>query len=253
MADAAGGEWPGRARRAALILHADRADDDSLGLRLLADTRLVFDRLKVDRLATATLIEALKTDEESPWVNEHHPLTAERLARYLRPFAIRSKQLKMGGANVRGFLREAFVDSWDRYLPEPATPLQDPLPRYAPHAPGSGVAGYNRGSGSGGGKVDPDELSVEDDYPPSAWGPRAGEDGVKRATVTPDPSARHAVTLPMPSAETVRPTPGTVSAWRCAFDRGTGHVPAQRSDGTLFCATCHPSVADAWSGREVVQ
>lgn len=182
IADAAAGGWPGRARRAALILHADRADDDSLGLRLLVDTRLVFDRLEVDRLATATLIEALKTDEESPWVNEHHPLTPERLARYLRPFAIRSKQLKIGGSNVRGFLRESFVDSWDRYLAEPATPLQDPLPRYSPHAPGSEVAGYNAGSGSGGGKVDPDELPIEEDYPASAWNPHAGEEDPHAAT-----------------------------------------------------------------------
>ncbi len=81
----------------------------------------------------------------------------------------------------------------------------------------------------------------------------APEEGSKRDTVTPDPAARHAVTLPRPSAETVRPTPGTVPAWRCAFDHGTGHVPAQRADGTLFCATCHPSVADAWSGPGVVQ
>lgn len=189
IADAAGGGWPGRARRAALILHADRPDDDSLGLRLLADSRLVFERLGVDRLATATLIEALKTDEESPWVNEHHPLTPEGLARCLRPFAIRSKQIKIGGANVRGFLRESFVDSWDRYLPEPATPLQDPLPRYRPHAPGSGVAGYSGGSGSWGGNVDHDELPVEDDYPPSAWDPRAGEDDRQADTCLPVSSA----------------------------------------------------------------
>jgi hypothetical protein len=147
LADAAGGEWPKRARRAAIILHADRADDDSLGLRLLADTRLVFDRLEADRLATATLIEALKADEESPWVDDHRPLTPERLAKLLRPFEIRSKQVKIAGTNVRGFVQESFVDSWDRYLSEPATPRPDPLPRYPERAAGNGVAGYSGGSG----------------------------------------------------------------------------------------------------------
>jgi hypothetical protein len=160
IADAAGRDWPARARRAAIILHADRADDDSRGLRMLADTRLVFDRLKVDRLATVALIDALKADEESPWVDDRHPLTPERLAYYLRPFGIRSKQLKIAGDNVRGFEREAFVDSWDRYLAEPATPRQGPLPRYLPHALGSVVAGYSGGS------------TLEDDQPESAWSGR---------------------------------------------------------------------------------
>ncbi len=176
LADAAGGEWPHCARRAAVILHAGRAADDSLGLRLLADTRLVFDRLKVDRLATVTLIEVLKTDEESPWANEHHPLTPERLARYLKSFEIRSKQLKIAGIKVRGFERESFVDSWDRYLSEAGTPVSGPVPRYPERAQGTEVPGYNGGSGSGGGKVDHDELPVEDDDPPSAWDPRAGEE-----------------------------------------------------------------------------
>ncbi len=49
-----------------MILHADRAEDASPGLRLLADTRLVFDRLDVDRLATVTLIDGLKADEDRP-------------------------------------------------------------------------------------------------------------------------------------------------------------------------------------------
>jgi hypothetical protein len=147
IADAAGGEWPRRSRRAAIILHADRAEDDSLGLRLLSDTRLVFDRLAVDRLATVALIEALKADEESPWLDDHHPLTPERLARYLKAFEIRSKQMKIAGIKVRGFERESFVDSWDRYLSSPGTPPQNPVPRYPEHAAGTDVPGYNGGTG----------------------------------------------------------------------------------------------------------
>jgi hypothetical protein len=134
---------------------------------MLADTRLVFDRLVVDRLATATLIEALKADEESPWVDDHKPLTPERLARHLRSFEIRSKQIKIAGTNVRGFLRESFVDSWDRYLSEPATPSQDPLPRYPDHAASSSVAGYSGGSGLV--KGHDDDVVDLDGYGPSAF------------------------------------------------------------------------------------
>lgn len=176
IADAAGGTWPGRARRAALILHADRADDDSLGLRLLADTRVVFDRMEIDRLPTVTIIDALKADEEAPWVDDRHPLTPERLARLLKPFEIRSRQMKVGNVNVRGFLRDSFADSWDRYLSEPATPRLDPLPRYPDRAAGSTVEGYSGGRGSVTVLDEPTplwssalDILVEDDDPPSAW------------------------------------------------------------------------------------
>jgi hypothetical protein len=146
LADAAGGNWPARARRAAIVLQAERAEDDSLGLRLLSDTRQAFDRLGDERVATSGLIETLQADEESPWVDDRHPLTAERLARLLRPFGIRSRQMKVNGVNVRGFLRESFADSWERYIPDVDT-RSDSLPRYPDHAVGSGVAGFGRGSG----------------------------------------------------------------------------------------------------------
>lgn len=43
IADAAGGDWPTRARRAAIAIFADRSvADDNLGLRLLTDCREVF-------------------------------------------------------------------------------------------------------------------------------------------------------------------------------------------------------------------
>ncbi len=31
-----------------------------------------------------------------------------------------------------------------------------------------------------------------------------------------------------------------VAGWRCTVDLGTGHVPALRSDGSVYCGTCHP-------------
>jgi hypothetical protein len=146
-----------------VILPADRADDESLGLRVLADTRLAFDRLDVDRLATSALIAEVVTDEESPWVDEHRPLTPERLASLLRPFGIRSRQMKVDGANVRGFVRESFTDSWDRYLPSPATHPMNPLPRYSDRAEGSEVAGPAGGSGSDNGTRDAAARTVSEE------------------------------------------------------------------------------------------
>lgn len=142
IADIAGEDWPSKARKAAVILHADREQDDSLNLRALSDCRLAFERADVERMATAALIEALKSDEESPWVDERRPLTPERFASLLRPFRIRSKQLKIAGIKVRGFERSAFVDSWDRYLPpSPVPPPLDPVSRYAEHERSTGIPG----------------------------------------------------------------------------------------------------------------
>ena len=154
IADAAGGNWPTRARRAAIALQGDREDEESMGVRLLGDCRKAFG--KADRLATVRLIVILGFDEESPWANERDPLTPERLARHLRPFGIRSTEMKINDKNVRGYRREWFVDAWERYLApseaEPsdsATPRTDPLPRYPDRAEGSGVAGSTEGSGLG--------------------------------------------------------------------------------------------------------
>lgn len=33
---------------------------------------------------------------------------------------------------------------------------------------------------------------------------------------------------------------GGTAGWRCPVDRGTGHVPALRPDGSVYCGTCHP-------------
>ena len=63
VADLAGGDWPSRARKAAVLLRAEDADADleaSLGLRLLADIRDVFAGLTVSFLSSADLTARLR-------------------------------------------------------------------------------------------------------------------------------------------------------------------------------------------------
>ena len=173
IADAAGGAWPVRARRAAVVLHASREQDDSLGLRLLSDLRLVFDARGVERISTADLITALQADEEGPWTSERSPLTPHRLARLLHPFEIASKQVRIGPANLKGYEREAFVDGWERYLPAPSSPLE-PKHRNSEHDRSFDVSDRTPSDGDGSaGLVD---LPIEVEYPPGAWDPNAGED-----------------------------------------------------------------------------
>jgi hypothetical protein len=173
IADAAGGAWPARARGAAVVLHASREQDDSLGLRLLSDIRLVFDARAVERIFTADLITALQADEEGPWVSDRSPLTPHRLAKLLHPFEIGSKQVRIGPTSLKGHERLAFVDAWERYLPNPPSPL-DPKHRNSEHDRSFDVS--YRAPSDGDASAEPADRPIEEDYPRSAWDPDVDED-----------------------------------------------------------------------------
>lgn len=174
IADAAGDNWPSRARLAALVLHAGRQQDDSLGLRLLSDIRLVFDADGLQRIATADLIAALLADPEGPWVSDKSPLNAHRLAKLLRPFDIGSKQLRIGDKSLKGYERESFDDSWDRYL-EPLPPSPEAKHRNTGHEQSFDVSDATP-SGPDANARAAEHLSIEEDYPRSAWGPDGEKD-----------------------------------------------------------------------------
>jgi hypothetical protein len=127
IADHAGGGWPERARRAALSLSAgDEREDYSLGVRLLADCRQVFDERDCDRLATAELLDSLVADDEAPWAEwRGGTITARALARLLRPYGISSRSVRLGsGETPKGYLREQFEEAWDRYLGPERAPIR---------------------------------------------------------------------------------------------------------------------------------
>lgn len=93
IAEAAGMDWVERARRAALVIHgAGTSDNESDGIRLLADIRRLFVERGPERFATTELVEALCKDEDAPWGDYHgRPITTHRLARLLRPYGIRKR------------------------------------------------------------------------------------------------------------------------------------------------------------------
>jgi len=137
IAAAAGADWPQRALRAALALSGgDVRDDDSLGVKLLADIEDIFQERETDRLSSAELVAALNAIEESPWGDlRGKPLDPRRLARLLRPFAIKPGTIRLAdGQTPKGYSVEAFADDWSRYLLSPQEPPQAPQ---APQAPDS--------------------------------------------------------------------------------------------------------------------
>jgi hypothetical protein len=124
IAELAGGDWPIAARAACIELYGGRqVDDDSTGVQLLADIREVFGH--EDRLSTSVLLDRLNDLDESPWCEWFgRPLASRGLARLLKPYGIKSRNIKLDERRPKGFLREQFEAVWARYLPpQDATPL----------------------------------------------------------------------------------------------------------------------------------
>lgn len=119
VADAAGGTWPARARRACLVLtteHEADAADASLGLRLLTDCR---DVLLPDEHVTSTeLVRRLRAVDEAPW--SAFELDVRGLARRLSGYGIKPDRIRVPGdagtRQVRGYRTAQFADAWNRYL-----------------------------------------------------------------------------------------------------------------------------------------
>jgi hypothetical protein len=121
LADVAGGEWPDKARRAALVLSGEKPpEDDTLSVQLLADVRAVFTDRESERLPTHDLLGALRDIDDSPWAEYGRDgLKAHALSRLLRLYGIGPKLLKFGARPARGYDLEQFADAFDRYLPPP--------------------------------------------------------------------------------------------------------------------------------------
>ena len=131
VADAVGGEWPQRAREAAVALSGEESGTQSRGEQLLADIRAAFEAKKTDRLSSDELVSYLTGLDDRPWpeINRGKPLTKASLARMLRPFKIFSGDVRFGsGAVLKGYHRQKCEDAFKRYLPSPpaenATTLQ---------------------------------------------------------------------------------------------------------------------------------
>lgn len=117
IAETIGGDWPELARAAFAVLTVDD-DDDSIGPMILEDIRRVFTETRRVRMHSTELLAALLELEERPWAEWRHgkPLTTTGLARMLKPFKIKSKQLWIATTNRHGYELTQFRDAFERYL-----------------------------------------------------------------------------------------------------------------------------------------
>jgi len=245
VADLAGGDWPRRARAAALwIAEGTRVDDDSTGLRLLADVRSVFDEKDAAWIPTTDLVSALGAIEESPWATWHkgNPISPTKIASLLKPYGVRPNRQRVGEENIRGYKRAAFEDAWERYTPADLPPdgVQPGTAWNNPHgyAEDAGISTWNTADAVPGCEEAANPLGYADVPTCSGLerqnGRRDFGDGLTLDEVLTGNGA--AEWLAADDLDDVSPG---------ALCRYPEHRPSDRrgSSGKLICGICHPPAA----------
>jgi putative DNA primase/helicase len=131
IADAAGGDWPERARQAATAAAGNEGEGSKLEL-LLGDIKTIFAEHKKqrekdqqpnsDRITSAELVEALYGIEGHPWREMgklRKPLTQHQLAAMLKPLGIAPITIRISKTETpRGYLCFLFDDAFARFCPD---------------------------------------------------------------------------------------------------------------------------------------
>jgi putative DNA primase/helicase len=114
-------EWLKLGTTAALKLSGIESASQTIGTELLSDIQMIFKDKKVDRIATAELIEALCNDDEKPWktYSKGFPITPRQLANRLKAYGIHSKTIRIGNDTAKGYEKDQLTEAFSRYIPPP--------------------------------------------------------------------------------------------------------------------------------------
>ena len=143
VADAAGGDWPERARVTAVTLVTDSlAGVPSMGVRLLADIRTIFG--DEDYLFTEDLIAGLVAVDEAPWADlRGRPIDARGLARRLAKYEVKPGSVRVGDRTGKGYARHDLADPWSRYVTSVTVPLTNSSRGYMSELVGNDANGLD--------------------------------------------------------------------------------------------------------------
>lgn len=126
IAAALGGPWPDR-MATAYAAKAMVEDDDAepAGVMMLRDMAEIFAARRVDRIATADLVSELLMLEDRPWMEWRHgrPITAQSVAKQMKPFGIKVTVKKLGGTATRVYQRGDIEAAAARYVPSIRNPV----------------------------------------------------------------------------------------------------------------------------------
>jgi putative DNA primase/helicase len=121
IADQAGGEWPAKARAAALSIEGAASENtgQTSAIRLLADCRTIFEDEGATELSAREIIARLCALEETPWADYRlgKKISEPAFAALLEPYGIKSKRETSGkDKGCKKWRRTDFEDAWRRYL-----------------------------------------------------------------------------------------------------------------------------------------
>jgi putative DNA primase/helicase len=123
IAEVLGGRWVEKlAASASTLIGARKLDTATAGTMLLTDIKAIFESERAEVLKSETIVGALEKMEDRPWPEwkSGKPMTAQQMAKVLKPFDIGPRQHWTDGRNVRGYALAQFLDVFRTYLPEPA-------------------------------------------------------------------------------------------------------------------------------------
>lgn len=126
IAQAIGDVWPERIA-AAYAAQAIAQDDDAepAGIMMLRDIAEIFASRGADRIATSDIVGDLIVMEERPWVEWRHgrTLSAQSMAKQMKPFGVKARVLKLNGASARVYLRSEVEAAAARYTAANCNPV----------------------------------------------------------------------------------------------------------------------------------
>jgi len=118
-----GEPWESRLM-AAYVEKNHGGEDEAAGVMLLRDIRQVFMEERKSRMHSEDLVAALVELPDRPWEEWKHgkPMTKTSLSRLLKPYKIKSRQLRIGQTNRYGYEATQFEDAWKRYTHDSQDP-----------------------------------------------------------------------------------------------------------------------------------
>ena len=119
IADGAGGDWPKRARQAAIKLLSRESTEPSAGVRLLTALQEIF--ANRTEITSAELVQLLAADPDAEWgaFRGRAVISQRELAALLKPYDVRPIVLhptKRLNLSRRGYRRAQFKDAFARFL-----------------------------------------------------------------------------------------------------------------------------------------
>jgi Protein of unknown function (DUF3631) len=121
IASLGGEDWEAKARSAAIELATgDVEEGETTSHRLLFALQTIFGANR--QMRTSDILLALNLDEQWAAWNNGKGITARNLAKYLKPYRVKPKDVWLGEKSYMGYRAEQFARVWARYAPSPRDP-----------------------------------------------------------------------------------------------------------------------------------